>query len=163
MPASPATPDGEVLLTTTEPIDLVLSLTPLAHGRGDPTIRLARGEVWRATRTVDGPAAVHLRSAPGGIAVRAWGPGAAWAVANAGDLAGLNDDPRALMPRHAVVAELARRFAGLRLPRSNAPFEALLPAICEQKITGAEARRVYRSIVRRYGEPGPGPGGLWLA
>jgi 3-methyladenine DNA glycosylase/8-oxoguanine DNA glycosylase len=41
-------------------------------------------------------------------------------------------------------------------------FEAMLPAICEQKITGDEARAVFRAIVRTYGEPAPGPGNLWL-
>lgn len=55
-----------------------------------------------------------------------------------------------------------RRFPGLRLPRTNRPFEALLPAICEQKVTGIEARAAFRGIVAAYGEPAPGPTALHL-
>ena len=36
-------------------------------------------------------------------------------------------------------------------------MEALAPAILEQKVTGDEARRAWRGLVRRYGEPAPGP------
>ncbi len=38
-----------------------------------------------------------------------------------------------------------------------------MPAILEQKITGDEARRVYRALIRQYGEDAPGPAGLRLA
>jgi 3-methyladenine DNA glycosylase/8-oxoguanine DNA glycosylase len=41
-------------------------------------------------------------------------------------------------------------------------MEALLPAVLEQKVTGAEARRSYRRIVRAFGEPAPGPLNLLL-
>ena len=37
-------------------------------------------------------------------------------------------------------------------------MEALVPAILEQKVTGDEARRAWRYLVREYGEPAPGPG-----
>jgi 3-methyladenine DNA glycosylase/8-oxoguanine DNA glycosylase len=40
--------------------------------------------------------------------------------------------------------------------------EALVPAVLEQKITGDEARRVYRALIRAHGEPAPGPFGLRL-
>lgn len=134
----------------------------MAHGRGDPTIRIAADGIWRATRTLAGPATLRLRAAPGGVAAAAWGPGASAAVAGAADLVGANDDPGALVPRHRLVGELIRRFPGVRLPRTNRPFEALLPAICEQKVTGIQARAAYRAIIARYGEPAPGPGGLRL-
>jgi 3-methyladenine DNA glycosylase/8-oxoguanine DNA glycosylase len=41
-------------------------------------------------------------------------------------------------------------------------MEALVPAIIEQKVTGTEARRAYRALVRVHGEPAPGPAGLRL-
>jgi 3-methyladenine DNA glycosylase/8-oxoguanine DNA glycosylase len=72
-------------------------------------------------------------------------------------LVGLEDNPDALVPRHRLIAELARRFRGVRLPRTGRVFEALLPAICEQKVTGDEARAAFRAIVYRHGEPAPGP------
>jgi 3-methyladenine DNA glycosylase/8-oxoguanine DNA glycosylase len=155
-------PDAETLLTLAAPIDLAATLAPLAHGRGDPTIRFATDGIWRATRTPAGPATLRLRATPGGVAASAWGPGAEWALATLPDLVGASDDPTRLAPRHRVIAELVRRWPGLRLTRSNRPFEALLPAICEQKVTGTEARAAFRAIVRRHGQAAPGPAGLRL-
>ena len=157
-----AAPDVESVLPLPAPIDLAATMGPLAHGRGDPTIRFASDGIWRTTRTRAGPATVRLRAVPGGVVAAAWGPGAATAVKELPDLVGATDDPSPLEPRHRVIAELSRRLAGLRLTRSNRPFEALLPAICEQKVTGIEARAAFRAIVRRHGEPAPGPGGLRL-
>jgi 3-methyladenine DNA glycosylase/8-oxoguanine DNA glycosylase len=157
-----AAPDVESVLPLLAPIDLAATMGPLAHGRGDPTIRVASDGIWRATRTRAGPATIRLRAVPGGVAAAAWGPGAATVVEELPDLVGVTDDPSPLEPRHRVIAELSRRLAGVRLTRSNRPFEALLPAICEQKVTGIEARAAFRAIVRRHGEPAPGPGGLRL-
>jgi 3-methyladenine DNA glycosylase/8-oxoguanine DNA glycosylase len=41
-------------------------------------------------------------------------------------------------------------------------FEALVPAIIEQKVTGIEARRAWRQLVVRFGTvaPGPAPAGM---
>ena len=44
--------------------------------------------------------------------------------------------------------------------RTGAVWEVLLPAILEQKVTGTEAWRGFRGLVRTHGEPAPGPGGL---
>jgi 3-methyladenine DNA glycosylase/8-oxoguanine DNA glycosylase len=53
---------------------------------------------------------------------------------------------------------LWRRYAGLRVIRTGRVFEALVPAVLEQKVTGREARGAWRWLVNRYGEPAPGPG-----
>jgi 3-methyladenine DNA glycosylase/8-oxoguanine DNA glycosylase len=45
------------------------------------------------------------------------------------------------------------------MPRSSGVWEAVLPAILEQKVTGREARSSFRRIVRAFGEPAPGPFG----
>lgn len=156
-------PDVEGFVSLAAPIDLALTMAPIAHGRGDPTIRFGPDGVWRATRTPLGPATIRLRVTEGGVAVAAWGPGAAAAVEGAADLVGANDDPGALVPRHRLIGELVHRFPGLRLPRTNRPFEALLPAICEQKVTGTEARAAFRGIIASHGEPAPGPADLRLA
>jgi 3-methyladenine DNA glycosylase/8-oxoguanine DNA glycosylase len=161
--AAAAPPDAAAFIPLATPIELRLTLAPVAHGSGDPTIRIGRHEAWRATRTVDGPATIHLRETDGGVAAVAWGPGAERAIAGAPALVGALDDPTALVPRHALVAQLVHRHPGLRLPRTGGAFEALLPAICEQKVTGAEARAAFRGVVRTYGEPAPGPAGLLVA
>ena len=161
-PATPA-PDATTVLEPEFALDLRRTLAPLAHGPTDPTIRLAAGEVWRACRTPEGPATLRLAASGRYVEVAAWGLGAGWAVKSAPGLVGLLDEPSRLTPHHPIVAELARRFAGVRLPRTRLPSEALMPAICEQKVTGREAQLAFRAIVRRYGEPAPGPGRLWLA
>ena len=155
-------PAAEGLVQLPAPLDLRRTLSPLAHGSGDPTIRFGPDAIWRATFTVEGPATLRLSEVAEGVAVAAWGPGADAVLAGAAELVGANDDPSQLQPQHALIADLARRNRGLRLPRTNRPFEALLPAICEQKITGVEARAAFRGIVRAFGAPAPGPGGLRL-
>jgi 3-methyladenine DNA glycosylase/8-oxoguanine DNA glycosylase len=163
--ASPpvSAPDAETSVVTDTPIDLPVTLWPVAHGDGDATIRIRPDGVWRAMRAPSGPATVRLVPDGKTIHVTAWGPGAAWAADNAAALAGALDAPQAMVPRHPLIGELVRRHPGLRLPRTNRPFEALLPAICEQKVTGFEARAAYRAILWAHGEPAPGPGVLRLA
>jgi 3-methyladenine DNA glycosylase/8-oxoguanine DNA glycosylase len=155
-------PDASGFVSFPASIDLALTLGPIAHGRGDPTIRFGPDGIWRATRTLEGPATLRLRAMEGGVEVSAWGPGAAAAVTAAADLVGANDDPGALVPKHRLIGELVHRLPNLRLPRTNRPFESLLPAICEQKVAGVEARAAFRGIIARQGEPAPGPGGLRL-
>lgn len=145
------------------PIDLRRTLGPVRRGSGDPTMLLDGRECWRATRTPDGPATLHLWLPGSCLEVEAWGPGAAWAVEHAGELAGLDDDPAAFRPRHPLVRELLRRHpTAVRIGRTRAVAEALVPTILEQKVTGLEARRSYAWLVRRLGEPAPGPARLTL-
>ena len=142
------------------PVHLALTLAPLCHGPGDPSMRLAPGDVWRATRTPDGPATLHLATEGVDVAVKAWGPGAAWAIEAAPELVGSSDDLAGFQPHHPVVADLARRLAGLRIPRSQSVVEALVPTVLSQKVTGLEANRAYRALLRVLGERAPGPGGV---
>ena len=141
----------------TAPRDLFLTLAPLRHGKGDPTIRFERDGVWRATRTPIGPATERLEVSGRRLLVTAWGPGAAWVVDSAGALVGEDDEPSAFRPRDSLLRDLDRRFAGMRMGRSAAVLEALLPSILEQKVTGVEARRAYRALLRTFGERAPGP------
>jgi 3-methyladenine DNA glycosylase/8-oxoguanine DNA glycosylase len=159
----PVLPDLEAVVELPGPTELGATLWPLAHGTGDPTIRFAVDGVWRATRTPDGPVTLQLRSVGRStLRVRAWGPGSESGLRSVGELVGGHDDPAAFVPKHPILAEAQRRHPGLRLPRTRRILEALVPAILEQKITGVEARRVYRTLVRRHGEPAPGPARLWL-
>src|SRR5918999_5517764 len=144
------------------PVDVLLTLAPLRHGAGDPTVRQDRDGIWRATRTPAGPATLLVSPGRDRVLARAWGPGSAWVMDRLPALLGAQDDPALLEPRHRLVRELVRRMPGLRFGRTDAVFEALLPAIVEQKVNGLEARRSYRLLVLRYGEPAPGPGGLRL-
>lgn len=145
------------------PLDLAATLRPLVHGRADRTTHLGRDEAALAFRTPAGPATLLLRlESPGVLGARAWGDGAEHAVASAAELVGEEDRPELFVPRHAILAELARRHPGLRLPRTRRVLHALVPTILEQKVTGTEAFRSYGSLLRRYGEPAPGPIDLLL-
>ncbi|HEX7224518.1 MAG TPA: DNA-3-methyladenine glycosylase 2 family protein [Candidatus Limnocylindria bacterium] len=146
------------------PLDLVRTLSPLAHGRGDRTIRLAPSEAWLARRLASGPATLQVRLATGAasVTVRAWGDGAEEALETAPALIGELDEPERLIAHHPVVRRLQRTHPGLRLPRSGQVLHALVPSILEQKITGTEAFRAYAALLRAHGEPAPGPGGLVL-
>jgi 3-methyladenine DNA glycosylase/8-oxoguanine DNA glycosylase len=144
-------------------VDPVLTLGPLRHGPDDPTIRFEAGVVWRATRTAAGPATLRLAPARGGLRAMAWGPGAEPATECLPRLLGSEDDPSRLVVESGRLADLVRRLRGLRFGRSDAVMESLVPAIIEQKVTGPAAQRAYRGLVRRFGQPAPGPGGLWLA
>ncbi len=146
-------------IPTPGPIDLTRTLFPLRRGTGDPAMRIGGDEAWRATRTPDGPATLHLamdRSSAAVVAT-AWGPGAAWALERAPDVAGVTDDDRGFDPVHDVLRRLRRRLPGVRLTRTERMVEALVPAVLEQKVTGLEARRAYRRMTLATGEPAPGP------
>lgn len=156
-------------------IDLVATLSPTRRGRGDLCTALSPGEAWRATRTVDGPALVHLdHRDPGRVVARAWGPGRDWALEHADHLVGAHDDPSALTevlravhsPERPLLDRLHRQHPGLRLPSTLAVAETLTPVILEQRVTGQEAWRSYRRLVRHVGEPAPtAPTGgpqLWI-
>jgi 3-methyladenine DNA glycosylase/8-oxoguanine DNA glycosylase len=146
-----------------EPVDLRLTLAIHRHGPGDPTMRFSRdGSTWRASRTPEGPATLRLMADADGIRAQAWGPGAGWAIEQAHELVGADDDPgefAALVAaaRSPLLATLLARYRAIRVGRTGRVLEALVPAIIEQKVTGDEARSAFMALVRRHGEPAPGP------
>jgi hypothetical protein len=140
------------------PLNLRLILGPLYRGRGDPTLRLSSVAAARATRTPDGPATLLAEVRGTRVEAEAWGPGAEQVLDGLPALLGLDDDPTGFDPSlHPVVAGLVRRLSRLRLGRTGAVMEALVPAILEQRVTGSEAASAFRTLIRRYGEPAPGP------
>jgi 3-methyladenine DNA glycosylase/8-oxoguanine DNA glycosylase len=138
-------------------LDLRRTLGPLSRGPSDPTIRLAAGRAWYATRTSDGPAAVGLTHHGEALRAEGWGPGGDRAVEDVPALLGLLSESVAIPRVHPLVTDLARRHPGIRIPRSGAVLASLLPAILEQKVTGGEARRAWMGLIRAHGEPAPGP------
>ncbi|MFI1175091.1 DNA-3-methyladenine glycosylase family protein [Streptomyces melanogenes] len=147
--------------TPPTPLDLGLTLGPLRRGPADPTFRTTRsGEVWRASRTPEGPGTLRVALRDGRAEAEAWGDGAEWLLTHLPALLGDADEPAAFTPRHRLVAESARQRPGLRLTRTGLVLESLIPSILEQKVTADEAYRAWRLLVRKYGEPAPGPTGM---
>lgn len=143
-------------------IDLEATFFPMRRGNGDPTTAIGRGEVWRASRTPDGPVTVRLAREVGGIEVHASGDGAAWVLDRAHEWLGLADGTEAFAPGAGAVRDARRRHRGLRIPRTGLVVEHLIPSILEQKVTGLEARRGYRRLTLALAEPAPGPNGPGL-
>ena len=144
------------------PLELAATLGPLQHGRGDRTIHISASQAWLALRTSTGAATLHLVHRSAALDATAWGEGADQALADVPALIGETDEPERLVARHQVVHDLQRRHPGLRLPASGRVLDATVPSILEQKVTGTEAFRAYAALLRRYGEPAPGPPGLLL-
>lgn len=162
--------DVTALVEVPAPFDLRATLGPLRHGAGDPTFRWAADGVWRSTRTPEGPATLRIRrhddrSAPGTpvFETAAWGTGADWAVSHLDELLGVRDDRGGFAPdRHPVVARLAAARPGLRIGRTGAVLETLVPTVIGQKVQSDVARRSWQQLARHLGEPAPGPATLLL-
>jgi 3-methyladenine DNA glycosylase/8-oxoguanine DNA glycosylase len=149
------------------PLSLGATLSTLRRGKGDPSHRfLAERGVWRATRTPDGPVTLRLVASPanGEVVATAWGPGAEWALDGVPLLLGDLDDATGFEPRpeHAALVAAHRASPGLRIMRTRAVFEALAASAIEQRVTGKEAFAAWRLLVRRFGDPAPGPFGAAL-
>ena len=65
---------------------------------------------------------------------------------------------RGFVPQHPVVREAGAGTPGWRVPRTGRVLEALVPAVLEQKVTGREAWRAWRWLVRALRRAGAGPG-----
>ncbi|MFG2501301.1 DNA-3-methyladenine glycosylase family protein [Streptomyces sp. NPDC048441] len=144
--------------TPPHPLNLGLTLGPLRRGPADPTFRTTPdGSAWRATRTPQGPGTLRVALRAKTVEAEAWGPGATWLLDQLPHLIGESDEPEAFAPRHRLLAATAHRRPGLRLTRTGLVLESLIPSILEQKVTTDEAYRAWRLLVRKYGEPAPGP------
>jgi 3-methyladenine DNA glycosylase/8-oxoguanine DNA glycosylase len=144
------------------PLDLFRTLFPLRRGTGDPTFRIdGSSGVW-TTRTPDGPATVAVRQTRADrVEATAEGPGRDVGLERAPGVIGALDDPSAFVPDDALLRRLVRTNRGVRLTQADA-FPVLVAAVCEQKVTGARARKAWRTLVRATSEPAPGDAGLWL-
>lgn len=142
------------------PVDLAATLRPLQRGRRDPTTRCdPAGRWWRTALTPDGPGTLRLAGSPptGEVTATAWGPGAGWLLDTVPPLLGSDDDPAGFVPRHPLLTRVAAAHPGWRVPRTGLVLEAMVPAVLEQQVLTAEARRAWRWLLARYGGPAPGP------
>jgi 3-methyladenine DNA glycosylase/8-oxoguanine DNA glycosylase len=170
--AAGADPARHRTVRIAEPLDLRATVGGLSRGRGDPCTKMGADHLWWATNTPLGPATLHVSLDPARAEAHAeaWGAGAEWVLDAVPDLLGVDDDITVFEDLVAassargmdLVRELHRRHPGVRMSRSGAAVEALVPSILEQKVISADARASYRGLVRRHGSPAPGPFGLDL-
>ncbi len=142
-------------------LDVPRTLGVHAHGRGDPAYRVAAdNSIWRTSQTPDGPATLRVlpvHAAAPVVCAETWGPGASWLLGALPGALGADDDRAGFAPAHPVLRELCSRFPGVRVGRTGRVFEALVPAVLEQKVVGLEAWRAWRYLLLRFGAPAPGP------
>ncbi len=152
-------PGASRTVTTDRPIDLACTVAPLGRGTGDPCHRVTGdGAHWHASRLPTGPVTYRLtQSGPCTVQARAWGPGATEFLDGIEHMLCLDEDVSAFLPAHPKLVDAHRRFPGLRMLRTGLVFEALVPAVLEQKVHTISARASWRKLVRRFGEPAPGP------
>ncbi|HYO86200.1 MAG TPA: DNA-3-methyladenine glycosylase 2 family protein [Dermatophilaceae bacterium] len=165
----PDSPEGMSRTWSPErPVDVYGTVATLRRGGGDPTWRQDGHGWWKGWQTPVGAATTLLTvdQAAGQVRLRAWGPGADVLLERSPNLLGERDDPTGFVAHHPFVASAVIRHHGWRVPRTGLLVESLVPAIIEQRVTGREAFTSYRRLVRRHGEPAPGPGadlGLMVA
>ena len=141
------------------PLDFTTTLAPLRRGTGDPCFQVAGdGAVWRTGLLPAGPVAARIaRLSPDAVHCVAWGAGAPQFVELLPAMLGADDEASDFVPTDPTVAAAHRRVPHLRLGRTGQVLEALIPAVIEQRVPGADAFRSWRLLVSRYGTPAPGP------
>ena len=143
--------------------DLRLTLGRLNGGTSHPTRPPTADEAWRASRTPDGPATLHIQIRRARVTATAWGSGSVWALDHLPELLGAGDDPDAFPTNgHRLMRELKGRFRRLRMARTERVHEAIVPVILGQVVTRTEAHRAERRLLEVYGEAAPGPEPLML-
>jgi 3-methyladenine DNA glycosylase/8-oxoguanine DNA glycosylase len=130
----------------------------LRRGPGDPCLQIIDAAIWRTSLMPSGPVTARItRAAPDAVDCEAWGAGAAEFLDGAPGLLGADDDASGFAPTEPTVAAAHRRLPHLRLGRTHRVLEALIPAVLEQRVPGADAFRAWRLLVTEFGAPAPGP------
>lgn len=156
------------------PVDVRVLLGIHRRGPADPAYRNdSQGAIWRTSLTPAGPVTLRViarrvetpgtgagargRWAATQVTAMAWGPGAEWQLTVLPDLLGASDEPARFQPVHRLIHDMVVQHPGVRIGRSGRVFEALVPAVLEQKVVTLEAFRAWRLLLRRFGLPAPGP------
>lgn len=120
-------------------------------GGGDRTTRLTHGEFWRATYTPDGAGTLHLDWRSGSVQAVAYGPGAAWLLAQVPALTGRLDPGHVFAGAHPQILAAQRDHPDVRFGASGTLYHELIPVILGQRITAGEATRQWHQLVYRLG------------
>ena len=116
------------------------------------------GAIWRTSLLRSGSVTARIsRAAPDAVECTAWGSGAEEFLDVLPAMLGAHDDASDFVPTDPTVAAAHRRVPHLRLGRTGQVLEALIPAVIEQRVPGADAFRAWRLLVTKFGTPAPGP------
>jgi 3-methyladenine DNA glycosylase/8-oxoguanine DNA glycosylase len=136
-----------------------MTLAPLRRGPGDPTFQVdADGAIWRTSLLPSGSVTARIsRAAANAVDCTAWGSGAEEFLDALPAMLGAVDDSSDFVLAHPIVAAAHQRVPHLRLGRTDQVLEAVIPAVLEQRVPGADAFRAWRLLVTKFGTPAPGP------
>jgi 3-methyladenine DNA glycosylase/8-oxoguanine DNA glycosylase len=116
------------------------------------------GAIWRTSLLPSGSVTARIgRAAPDAVECTAWGSGAEEFLDILPAMLGAEDDASDFVPTDSTVAAAQQRVPHLRLGRTGQVLEALIPAVIEQRVPGADAFRSWRLLVTKFGTPAPGP------
>jgi 3-methyladenine DNA glycosylase/8-oxoguanine DNA glycosylase len=140
-------------------VSLGITLFPLRRGPGDPCFQVGDdGTIWRTSLLRSGSVTARIsRAAADAVECTAWGSGAEEFLDALPAMLGAEDDPSDFAPVNPIVAAAHRRLPHLRLGRTGQVLEALVPAVLEQRVPGADAFRAWRLLVTKFGTQPPGP------
>ena len=116
------------------------------------------GAIWKTTMMGSGAVTARITtSAPEVVDCEAWGDGAAEFADAVGAMLGADDDATGFAPQEPTIVAAQRKAPHLRLGRTGRVLEALIPAVLEQRVAGADSFRSWRLLVNKFGTPAPGP------
>src|ERR1700733_1293721 len=146
-------------LTFAGAVSPAITLFPLRRGPGDLCFQVGDdGAIWRTTLLRSGSVTARIsRAASNTVDCTAWGSGAEEFLDALPAMLGADDDASDLAPTDPTVAAAHRRVPHLRIGRTGQVLEALIPAVIEQRVPGADAFRSWRRLVTKFGTPAPGP------
>lgn len=133
------------------PFDLASTTRVLKVGSRDQD-----GAWWWATDTDGGAATIRVARTDQGVEARSWGPGGTVILDRLPTLVGAHDVV-GIQSDNGPISDLLRRSAATRLGASGAVFESTVSMVLGQLVTKTEATQARRALVRRFGEPSPGP------
>ena len=142
------------------PLDPTRTLRFALFGPHDPTGRLEGGLLAKAWHTPDGPVTIALALDPTRWRAKAWGPGAAWALARIEGLTGAHDVLDGWPGADASARTLDAAHRGLRLISLPWRADALAAIVLQQRVRFADAARSWSRVVGALGSDAPGPLGL---
>jgi 3-methyladenine DNA glycosylase/8-oxoguanine DNA glycosylase len=136
-----------------------ITLAPLRRGPRDPSFQVCDdGAIWQTVLLPSGSVTARIsRAAANAVHCMAWGSGAAEFLDALPAMLGADDDASDFAPSEPTVVAAHRRMPHLRLGRTGRVLDALIPAILEQRVPGADAFRSWRVLVTKFGTPPPGP------
>lgn len=149
-------------LPVAAPYDLVATLSQLAMRPGDPCIRFAGPRHVRLG--MFGPTAplvVEFRHEGDVICAQIAGPDIDWLAPLLTGLLGLDFQPPTFNAPSRL-RNLARKHAGLRLPRAPLIFPRVVQIVLGQLVSHRDACHGWKELVRRHGTKAPGHDDLYL-